>query len=253
MEELIKISFNENGERVVSAKELYLKLGYDLSQWSRWYKKNIEDNDFAVEFQDWVRLDIVSNGNPTKDFAICLDFAKRICMMARTAKGEECRNYFIYCERVAKGLDLSYENALSALGVDSHIIPHIAKVYKERDYANQQLVISEQKIEQDKPKVVFADSVIGSSNSILVRQFAKDLCDDGFETGEKRLYEWFRTNKYLNDKNEPYQNYVSMGLFEVITRSIGSGSDTFTSKTTKITGKGAVYFAEKIKNDKNGK
>jgi len=66
------------------------------------------------------------------------------------------------------------------------------------------------------------------------------------------LYEWFRSHKYLNDKNEPYQNYVSMGLFEVITRTIGSGIETFTSKTTKITGKGVVYFAEKIKNKSNG-
>lgn len=119
---------------------------------------------------------------------------------------------------------------------------------EEREVREKLLLEANAKIEIDKPKVVFADSVIGSSNSILVRQFAKDLCDAGFDTGEKRLYDWFRTNKYLNDKNEPYQNYVSMGLFEVITRSIGSGAETFTSKTTKITGKGAVYFAEKIKN-----
>lgn len=103
------------------------------------------------------------------------------------------------------------------------------------------------KIKTDTPKVVFADSVIGSSNSILVRQFAKDLCDKGFEIGEKRLFDWFRINKYLNDKNEPYQNFVQMQLFEVITRTIGSGTETFTTKTTKITGKGSIYFAEKIK------
>ena len=117
----------------------------------------------------------------------------------------------------------------------------------EKERIKNELIIANTKIEQDKPKVVFAESVIGSANSILVRQFAKDLCDSGFDTGEKRLYEWFRTNKYLNDKNEPYQNYVSMGLFEVITRTIGSGTETFTSKTTKITGKGCVYFAEKLK------
>lgn len=119
---------------------------------------------------------------------------------------------------------------------------------EEREVREQLLLEANTKIEIDKPKVIFADSVIGSSNSILVRQFAKDLCDAGFDTGEKRLYDWFRTNKYLNSDNEPYQNYVSMGLFEVITRSIGSGTDTFTTKTTKITGKGAVYFAQKIKN-----
>ena len=121
-----------------------------------------------------------------------------------------------------------------------------------KEEVDKKLLMANIKIEEDKPKVVFADSVIGSSNSILIRQFAKDLCDIGFETGEKRLYEWFRSHKYLNDKNEPYQNYVSMGLFEVITRTIGSGIETFTSKTTKITGKGVVFFSEKIKNKSNG-
>ena len=118
----------------------------------------------------------------------------------------------------------------------------------ESEKVKNELIVANNKIESDKPKVVFAESVIGSSNSILVRQFAKDLCDNGFDTGEKRLYEWLRSNKYLNSENEPYQNYVSMGLFEVITRSFGSGIDTFTSKTTKVTGKGQIYFADKIKN-----
>lgn len=105
-------------------------------------------------------------------------------------------------------------------------------------------------IEENKSKVTFAESVVGSSNSILIRQFAKDLCDDTFKIGQNRLYQWFRENKYLMNDNSPYQNYVDMGLFEVITRSIGSGEETFTTKTTKITGKGMVYFTKKIKTEK---
>lgn len=97
--ELIKIQENEKGQRVVSAKELYLFLGYDKSQWSRWFKKNIIDNQFAFENEDWISIDIVSNGNETKDFALTLDFSKRISMMARTEKGEELRKYFIECEK----------------------------------------------------------------------------------------------------------------------------------------------------------
>lgn len=122
----------------------------------------------------------------------------------------------------------------------------------ESERVKNELVIANTKIESDKPKVVFAESVIGSSNSILVRQFAKDLCDGGFEIGQNRLFEWFREKKYLNVDNEPYQQFVAQGLFEVITRTIGSGSETFTTKTTKITGAGQVYFANKIKNQSNG-
>lgn len=119
----------------------------------------------------------------------------------------------------------------------------------EKERVSALLEEANNKIEEDKPKVVFADSVIGSSNSILVRQFAKVLCDEGFEIGQNRLFEWFRENRFLNKDNEPYQNHVASGLFEVITRTIGSGTETFTTRTTKITGKGQVYFAEKIKNN----
>lgn len=251
MEELIKVT-EKDGKQLVSARDLYDFL--EISErFSRFMDRNLEFG--FIDGVDYTPYQSVhpSNNQEFLDYALTIETAKEISMIQRSEKGKQARQYFISCEKKLKEIDLSYENALSALGVDTHIIPHIAKVYKERDYANKQLTLSTQKIEQDKPKVVFADSVIGSSNSILVRQFAKDLCDYGFDIGEKRLYEWFRLNRYLNDKNEPYQNYVSMGLFEVITRSIGSGSDTFTSKTTKITGKGSVYFAEKIKNYKNGK
>lgn len=98
MEELIKITEHE-GKQAVSAKELYEKLGYDKSQWSRWYLKNIINNEFAIENQDWQGFDTVSNGNITKDFVLSLDFAKRIAMMSRTETGEAVRNYFILREK----------------------------------------------------------------------------------------------------------------------------------------------------------
>lgn len=106
---------------------------------------------------------------------------------------------------------------------------------------------AEAMIEQQKPKVVFAESVMGSSNLILIRDFAKSLCDDDFKIGQNRLYAWFRENGILNSRNEPYQNYVERGYFEVITRVIGSGEATFTTNTTKITGAGQVYFAKRIR------
>lgn len=239
MTELIKITENKSGERIVSAKELYNTLGFDISQWSRWYKKNIEENDFAIYGQDWIELDIESSLNRSKDFGLSIDFAKRISMMAKTEMGETCRNYFIACEK--KLQQIVPRTHLEVLQSEMALLIESERVKNE-------LIIANTKIESDKPKVVFAESVIGSSNSILVRQFAKDLCDEGFEIGQNRLFEWFRDKKYLNVDNEPYQQYVAQGLFEVITRTIGSGSETFTSKTTKITGCGQVYFANKIKN-----
>lgn len=134
--ELIKIQENDKGQKLVSAKDLYLFLGYDKSQWSRWYKKNIIENQFCFENEDWVSIDIVSNGNETKDFVLTLDFAKRISMMAKTEKGEEVRKYFIECEKQLKNQLTSinkYENALMLLGVSPELVKGIAKVYEEKD------------------------------------------------------------------------------------------------------------------------
>ena len=97
MNELIKIVEND-GKKAVSARELYEKLGFDLSQWSRWYKKNITGNEFAIRNQDYIELDTMSR---TTDFALSIDFAKRLSMMARTETGEQIRNYFIEIEKRA--------------------------------------------------------------------------------------------------------------------------------------------------------
>ena len=96
--ELIKITTDENGQQLVSAKELYLGLGLDKSHWSRWYPKNIQENDFFEENKDWIGVRHNGEGNETMDFAISLEFAKHIAMMARTKKSHEYRNYFIECE-----------------------------------------------------------------------------------------------------------------------------------------------------------
>lgn len=106
MNELIKIQTNEQGQQLVSAKELYLGLGLNGAVWKRWYETNIINNDYFVENVDWVgfqhRVENSKGGRPTQDFAISLEFAKHIAMMARTEKSHEYRNYFIQCERKLK-------------------------------------------------------------------------------------------------------------------------------------------------------
>lgn len=106
-------------------------------------------------------------------------------------------------------------------------------------------------IRVNEPKVVLANSIMGSGNSILVRQFAKDLCDGEFKIGQNALFNWFRENKYLNDANEPYQQYINTRVFEVVTTSLNvlrrGKPKVIVRKQTKITGKGQVYFAKKIK------
>lgn len=104
MQEIIRITTNEQGSQVVSAKELYQFLGFELANWKRWAKKNIEQNTFAIENVDWFLLIIKTssnNGIMSNDYALSLDFSKRLAMMARTEKGEQARQYFLDCERKA--------------------------------------------------------------------------------------------------------------------------------------------------------
>lgn len=103
MYEIIKIT-ETNGRKAVSAKELYEKLGLNKAVWSRWYDKNIIKNPYAIENEDWVGFNIVLNGNETQDFALSLDFAKKLSMMARTEVGEKMRQYFIEVEKGAQAI-----------------------------------------------------------------------------------------------------------------------------------------------------
>ena len=107
------------------------------------------------------------------------------------------------------------------------------------------------KIEQDKPKVLFAGAVEASGDSILVGNLAKILRQNGVEIGQNRLFQWLRDNNYLCAKGERYnmptQRAMELELFEVkesaVTNPDGSVRVT---RTTKVTGKGQTYFVNKF-------
>lgn len=107
------------------------------------------------------------------------------------------------------------------------------------------------KIEADKPKVLFADAVETSQSSILVGDLAKLIKQNGVDIGQKRLFDWLRENGYLIkngvSRNMPTQKSMELKLFEVNERTINNpdGSVRIT-KTTKVTGKGQSYFINKF-------
>ena len=103
-----------------------------------------------------------------------------------------------------------------------------------------------------KPKEIFADAVAASKQSILIGELAKLLKQNGYDTGEKRLFTYLRDNGYLirrkgTDYNAPTQKCMEMGLFEVKETAVThSDGHTTINKTTKITGKGQQYFINKF-------
>ncbi|XKH51360.1 phage antirepressor [Chryseomicrobium palamuruense] len=108
-------------------------------------------------------------------------------------------------------------------------------------------------IQKQQPKVLFADAVQTSQTSILVGQLAKLITQNGYDIGQNRLFSWLRQNGYLGKKgahyNEPTQYAVERGWFEVIERTVNepNGSVRIT-RTTKVTGKGQIYFINKFLN-----
>jgi len=105
--------------------------------------------------------------------------------------------------------------------------------------------------ERQKPKVLFANAVEASDTSILIGQLAKLITQNGVPIGQNRLFSWLRKERYLGRKgahyNDPTQYAIERGWFEVVERTINNpdGSVRIT-RTTKVTGKGQVYFINKF-------
>lgn len=104
------------------------------------------------------------------------------------------------------------------------------------------------KLEEQKPKVIFAESVVASDSAILVRELAHLIKQNGFAIGEKRLYAWMRERGYIcKGSCEPTQRALELGLFEIIVRTVQRGDKSpLETRTTKVTGKGQVYFINKF-------
>ncbi len=105
------------------------------------------------------------------------------------------------------------------------------------------------KIEQDRPKVTFANAVSGSDSSISIGQFAKILKQNGIETGRQRLFNYFREKGYLikgrtKDFNMPTQKAMEQGLFEVQEKAVALKDKTILSLSPRVTTKGQKFFIE---------
>lgn len=120
----------------------------------------------------------------------------------------------------------------------------------EQVEANEKLQLENEEL---KPKAIFADAVSASHTSILVGELAKILKQNGIDTGQKRFFEWLRNNGYLikrkgADYNMPTQKSMEQGLFEIKETTINhSDGHISISKTPKVTGKGQVYFINKLR------
>lgn len=110
-------------------------------------------------------------------------------------------------------------------------------------------VEAERIIAEQQPLVEFANTIANDKRGILIRDFAKVISKQGLVIGEKRLFQWMRTNGYLMRNNRPYQRYIDMGVLELVERPVVRTAGTEISFTPKITGKGQEYFYSKLREE----
>lgn len=131
------------------------------------------------------------------------------------------------------------------------IITNLKEEKERRKIAQQRAEELEATITLDRPYTHFGKSIAATSDAITIGQFAKLLNNNDINIGRNRLYEWFRSNNYFikfgKEKNIPKQIYIEQGLFKISERVVNTIDGDILSTSTLITGKGQMYFLEKIR------
>lgn len=146
------------------------------------------------------------------------------------------------------------EKALTSPDFLIQLATSLKEEKQKRMEAERKAEMAEQAIKANAPKVLFADAVSASQRSCLVAELAKILQQNGINIGQNRLFSWMRGNGYLCSKgqyyNQPTQKAMELGLFELKQTSIARPDGTvLVTTTTKVTGKGQVYFVNKFLGD----
>lgn len=223
MNEIIKVNYENPNRPTVSGRGLHegleVKTPYD-----KWFPRMCEygfteDIDFSTKMSE------STGGRPSTDHQLTIDMAKELCMLQRSDKGKEFRQYFIECEKawnspeaiMARALQLA-NNQLDLLKSEKHLL--------EIQICNQ------------KPLVQFAETVSSAENCIDISEMAKLLSKKGYSIGRNKLFAILRNANYLMKNNQPYQKYINDGLFKAVETTFYKGNMANVAVKTLVTGKG---------------
>lgn len=236
MNELIKINY-ETETPTVSARDLYTGLEIK-SNFTTWFER-MSEYGFEDTKDFFPKKEESTGGRPAVDYEISVDMAKQICMIQRSEKGKQYRQYFLDLEKAWNTPEQVFARALRM--ADKEI----------EKLKNNNTVLMED-VKRMRPKEIFADAVSTSHTSILIGDLAKMLKQNGADIGQKRLFEWMREKGYLikrkgADWNSPTQKAMELGLFEIKESTVNNPDGSVRiNKTTKVTGKGQQYFINKF-------
>lgn len=251
LEQIIKIEKSKGGKNIVNARDVWRGLE-SKQDFSNWIKNKLLPNfdynkDYSIIEYDVmgaeIRLNKISESENQKirvhkrDYPITLNTAEHLAMMENTVRGKKVRQFFI---DKAEELD----NLKNTQQVPTTFSQALKLAYEQ----SVKLELQDAKIKEDAPKVAFAEAIQESEGLILIRDLAKLLKQKGADTGEKKLYKWMRTNGFLTQKNTPTQRSVTLQVLELVENVYNDDEISF---TTKVTGKGQVYFMNKFLRIKN--
>ena len=248
MTELIKITTNDEGKQLVSARELHegLEVG---KKFTDWIKNRINKYGFE-ENEDYTIINEVSQNREGSrlvnreqtDYIITTDMAKELCMVENNEQGRKYRKYFIECEKKLKQLQTpSYM-------IDDPIERAMAWIeeQKQKKLLQQQNQEQQLLLEEQQPKVEFYDDVAGSKDAVAMKEVAKVLGIKGM--GRNKLFKFLRDKKILDRNNMPYQEYVDRGYFRVIEQRYNTNNgDIKITFTTLVYNKGIEYIRKLLK------
>lgn len=230
-EQLIPVNVDSPDRITVSARDLHAALEVK-TLFKDWFPRMLEygfenGRDFNPLKIEQVRLEGSREVSRTVDDAeITIEMAKEICMLQRSEKGKQARQYFIQLEKAWNSPEKVMARALQI--------------------ANVQIKDLQAKIEADAPAVRFANAITGCDTNILVRDMAKLLKQSGVDTGEKRFYWTLRNDGFLikggSDYNMPTQRAMEMGLFFVKETPRFTKESGIIDRVTTVTPKGQRYF-----------
>lgn len=235
MNEIVKVNY-DNDRITVSARDLHEFLEV-RTRYNDWFHRMRE-----YGFTESVDFNLLKNervqdeggrmvSRTVDDAQLTIDMAKEICMLQRNEKGREARQYFIQLEKdwntpekvMARALVLAHKEIESVKQVNSALMSQL---------------------EEQAPKVEFADKVSNTDKLISVGEMAKLLRDKGFNVGRNKFFKYLRDNKVLMENNIPYQKYIDAGYFQVRETSNRNGGVFL---VTYITGKGQMYLVDRVK------
>lgn len=247
MNELITVTY-ENDRPVVSARDLHkmLEVGTKFQDWfprmcEYGFTEGVDFNPIKIEN---VHSQKRERTYSTTDYQLTIDMAKEVSMLQRTEKGKQVRQYFIQIEKdwnspekvMARALQIANQQIEE---LKSNNFALLAENEQQRD-----------KIEQDRPLVEFAEHVSQSVDNIDMATFAKLLHDENIKIGRNRLFAWMKKNKYLMQSTKPYQKYVDAGYFDLVERPFETPyGKKHVYTQTLVTGKGQIYFTERLRKE----